>query len=256
MIAKTHHPSAMMNVLLVDDEAGNRSYLRDLLGELNAGIEIIGEASDIHQAERLILEHEPDIVFLDVEMPGGTGFDLLRKLERWDFEVIFVTGFQKYAIQAIRFSALDYLPKPVQPDELVQAIERYHQRHKDHDVRGMVQEQFITNIAQPDQTLFKLTLTSGDRSFFVPPTDVTMCIADRNYTEVRLQNDKRFLQARTLGDFEEMLLPFGFIRLNRSALVNRAGIDHVDGGEAVLKNGERIEVARRRKDEVMRALAS
>ena len=245
----------MIKAILVDDESQLRTYLRTLLGEAHADIQVLGEASNIEEAKKLIAEHDPHLVFLDVEMAGGSGFDLLRQLGRWDFEVIFATGHQEFAIQAIRFSALDYLPKPVQPDELAAALERYNERHRDDATRAQLQEQFIANIAQPDVKQFKLTLSQGDRTFFIDPKEVMRCIADRNYTNIVLKNEKRFLQARTLSDFEAMLLPHGFLRLNRSDLVNRSVIGHVDGHDAVLKNGERVEISRRRLAEVKQMLA-
>ncbi len=246
----------MIRALLVDDEPASRNYLRGLLEEAHPGVAVVGEASDIDEARRSIEALRPGLVFLDVEMPGGSGFDLLRELKQWDFEVIFVTGYQRYAIEAIRFSALDYLPKPVQADELAAALERYAQRHTDQVIRQQVQQQFIANIAQPDAKQFRLTLTSGDRSWFVPPDEVARCVADRNYSEVHLANGRRFMQARTLGDLEEMLVPHGFIRVSRSVLLNRTGIDHVDGGQVVLKDGERIDISRRRVNEVKQTLAA
>jgi len=246
----------MIRALLIDDEARARQLLRELLAEHHPEVQVVGEAAHREGGQALIAEHRPDLVFLDVEMPGGSGFDLLRDLGHWDFEVIFSTAHQHYAIQAIRFSALDYLPKPVQADELAAALERYRHRHTDQRIRSQVQQQFITNIAQPDIRRFRLTLTSGDRSWFVPPDEVFRCIADRNYTEIQLHDGRRFVQARTLGDLEEMLLPHGFIRVSRNALLNRAIIDHVDGSQAVLKDGERVEISRRRVSEVKAALTT
>lgn len=246
----------MIRAIIIDDEARARQLLRGLLTEHHPEVKVLGEAAHIEGGKALIAQHKPDIVFLDVEMPGGSGFDLLRDLERWDFEVIFSTGHQQYAIQAIRFSALDYLPKPVQADELAAAIDRYDRRHVNVQVRRQVQEQFIANIAEPDVKGFRLTLTSGDRSWFVPPSEVMRCVADRNYSEVHVSNGRRFVQARTLGDLEEMLAPHGFIRVSRAVLLNRAIIDHVDGGHAVLKDGERVEISRRRVSEVKAALTT
>lgn len=246
----------MIRTLIVDDEAEARGYLRSLLADAHPEVEVIGEASNISEAQHLIAELKPALVFLDVEMPGGSGFDLLRELKRWDFEVIFVTGFQRYAIQAIRFSALDYLPKPAQPDELAFALERYTERHGASMDRAKLQEQFLTNIAQPQVEGFRLSIPHGDRTFFVAPTEVERCMADRNYTWVYLVHDRRFLLARTLKEFEEMLTPFGFLRLNRSALVRKDTIVRLHDGHAELKDGEKLEVSRRRWPELKRTWAA
>lgn len=245
----------MTRALLVDDDPEGRNYLRHLLADMHPEVQVVGEAGTVDEARQRIAELEPTLLFLDVEMPGGSGFDLLRALGQWEFEVIFVTGFQRYAIQAIRFSALDYLPKPVQPDELAFAMERYQERRNTKLGRAKVQQQFLENIAQAETQAFKLTIPHGDRTFFVPPSEVERCMAERNYTWVHLAQERRYLLARTLKEFEEMLAPFGFIRLNRSALVRRDTIVCLHKGQAELKDGLMLEVSRRRWVELKRMLA-
>ncbi len=244
----------MIRVLLVDDDVANRDYLRTLFHSGGHVVEVVGEAGNIGQARALISELKPDLLFLDVEMPGGSGFDLLQQLGTWPFEVIFCTGFERYAIQAIRFSALDYLLKPVQPDELKLALDRFKQRHPDQD-RSALQRQFLDNIGQRDEQAMKLTLTSGDRTYFITPAELTHCTADDNYTELHTGDGRRFVSARTLKEYEDMLVPLGFLRVHRSALVNKAQITHLDDGHVVLKNKQRVEISRRKKEEVMKALA-
>jgi two-component system, LytTR family, response regulator len=244
----------MIKAVVVDDDAGNRQYLRTLLASAASDVEVVAEAANITEARTSILAHTPELVFLDVEMPGGSGFDLLTQFGTWPFEVIFTTAFSRYAIQAIRFSALDYLLKPVQPDELKEAMDRFRSRHPQDPSRSEVQKQFIANIGQNDERALKLTLTVGDRSYFVPPADVQHCMADGNYTELHLQDGRRFMSARTLKEYEEMLEPWGFLRVHRSALVNRAAVTHVDDTHVVLKDGHRVEVSRRKREDVLRAL--
>jgi two-component system LytT family response regulator len=243
----------MIKALIVDDDASNRDYLRSLLA-VHPEVTVIGEAGTISHAHELITLQAPDLLFLDVEMPGGSGFDLLQQLGTWPFDVIFCTGFQRYAIQAIRFSALDYLLKPVQPDELEAALQRYGERHPSLD-RKVAQEQFLENIRQVDEQRMKLTLTTGDRTYFVPPAELSHCTADDNYTELHTLDGRRFVSARTLKDYEDMLLPMGFLRVHRSTLVNKAQITHLDDGHVVLKNQARLEVSRRKREDVLKALA-
>jgi two-component system LytT family response regulator len=242
----------MIRTLLVDDDDAARRYLRGLLTEAHGDVHLVGESPNINEAEEAISALKPDLVFLDVEMPGGSGFDLLRKLKRWDFDVVFTTGHQHYAIQAIRFSALDYLPKPVLPDELTAAMDRLRERRATAPPKAPLQEHFIANIAQIDASAFKLTIPHGDRTFFVAPAEVVRCEADRNYTWVHLGPERRYLLARTLKEFEEMLEPFGFVRLNRSDLVRRNAIIRLHDGHAELKGGEKLEVSRRRWPELKR----
>lgn len=246
----------MIRALLVDDDAAARRYLRSLLWEAHADAEVVGEAAGIHEAEAIIASLKPELVFLDVEMPGGSGFDLLRRLKRWDFSLIFTTSHQQYAIQAIRFSALDYLPKPVLPEELAAAMNRFRAQKGESHPQADVQEQFIANITQPGLASFKLTIPHGDRTYFVSPSEIVRCSAERNYTWVHLGPHRRYLLTRTLKDFEEMLEPSGFVRISRGDLVQRANIAHLEGGYAVLKDGTRLEVSRRRLAELKALLAS
>ena len=244
----------MIKAVAIDDDPANRAYLRAVLANIAPDVDLIGEAGNITDGLTTIATHTPGLVFLDVEMPGGSGFDMLQKLGTWPFEVIFTTGFQRYAIQAIRFSALDYLLKPVQPDELTESLDRFRKRHPQED-RTAVQQQFLANIGQRDEHAMKLTLTTGDRTYFVTPAEITHCTADDNYTELRTADGRRFVSARTLKDYEDMLAPLGFLRVHRSSLVNRTAITHLDDGYVVLKDKSRIEISRRKKDEVLKALA-
>lgn len=239
--------------MLVDDDADSRAYLGQLL-QAFPDLEVVAHAGNIAEVENSLATTPVDLIFMDVEMPGGSGFDLLQRMGTWPFAVIFTTGFQRYAVQAIRFSALDYLLKPVQPDELADALQRFRQRQPLAD-RSTVQQQFLSNLAQPDERSLKLTLTTGDRTYFIPPAEITHCTADDNYTELHVHDGRRFVSARTLKDYEDMLLPLGFLRVHRSALVNRAMITHLDGMHVVLRNNERVEMSRRKREEVQRALA-
>ena len=250
----------MVTAVIVDDEAQAREALRLILMRDAPEVQVLAEGSSVEEAKLLIAHHAPQLLFLDVQMPGGDGFELLKQLAAWDFDVIFITGSNQHAIQAIRFSALDYIMKPVLGDELRAAIDRHNlSRRSGIAKRGLApdaQQQLLHNIAQPDEHTMKLTLTSGDRSYFVDPSEVIWCEADVNYTNLHLGNERRFVSARTLKDYDDMLTPLGFLRTHRSYLVNRAHIDHLDrSGFVVLRNGKRVEVASRRKDDVARALA-
>lgn len=243
----------MVQAIIVDDESEARASLRTLLHRHAPDVEVIAEAASVDEAQGLLARANVDLLFLDVRMPGGDGFELLKRLGHWVFDVVFTTGSSDHAIQAIRFSALDYLMKPVLGVELRSAVDRHMAK------RGTVSDahlHLLHNIAQADERTMKLTLTSGDRSYFVEPSDVVWCEADVNYTNLHLSDDRRFVSARTLKDYEDMLSPLGFLRTHRSFLVNRAHIDHLDrSGFVVLRNGHRVEVATRRREDVAKALA-
>ncbi|MFZ1692279.1 MAG: LytTR family DNA-binding domain-containing protein [Flavobacteriales bacterium] len=243
----------MITAVQVDDETNARVFLRARLQEVAPDVEVLGEAKNIDDATRLIADTKPQLVFLDVEMPGGNGFELLKRLGRWDFDVVFTTSHQHYAIQAIRFSALDYLLKPVQADELRAAVDRHLERKGTTSLE--VQQQFLSNIEPRDEQALKLTLTHGDRTHAIAPADIAWCQADDNYTALHLADERRFVSARTLKDYDEMLSPLGFIRVHKSALVNRRHVDGIDGeGRVRMRNGVRVEISRRRLEEVTREL--
>ncbi len=242
----------MIRALLVDDEAAARGHLRARLLEIAPEVEILAEASNIDDGSVAIQQHAPQLVFLDVQMPGGNGFQLLERLGKWDFDVIFTTAFQRFAIQAIRFSALDYLLKPVQADELRAAVDRSLQRHG--TIVPPDQQQFLHNITQRDERTMKLTVAHGDRSYAISPVDVMWCQADDNYTQLHLKDGRRFMSARTLKDYEEMLSPIGFIRVHKSAMVNREHVDGIGDGHVRLRNGVRVEISRRRMNNVVQSL--
>lgn len=245
----------MIKTLLVDDEDASCRYLRGLLRDHAPDVQVAGQAGDICAAKRLLDADTPDLVFLDVEMPGGTGIDLLRDMGSWPFEVIFTTGFSRYAIQAIRFSALDYLLKPVRPNELEAALDRFRTRHPDTPDRNQVQQQFIHNASHEDERSMKLTLGHGDRHYFIDPVDITHCTANRNYTELHLIDGRRFMSARTLGEYEEMLRPCGFLRVHRSSVVNGRAVSHLEKEHVVLRAGQRLDLSRRKRVEVRQLLA-
>lgn len=245
----------MIRALVVDDDRGNRDYLKGLLEAFAQGVEVVQEASNIAEAHAALKGGQVDLVFLDVEMPGGSGFDLLRQLGTWPFKVIFTTAFHRYAIQAIRFSALDYLLKPIQSEELVTALDRFRTQEPDGPVQEAIQKQFIHNIEQEEEKELRLTLTNGDRSYFVAPVEVGHCSSQGNYTELHLADGRRFISARTLKEYEEMLGPWGFLRIHRHSLVNCSAVSHLQDDFVVLKCGSQLEVSRRKRGEVMKALA-
>ncbi|MBK6891910.1 MAG: response regulator transcription factor [Flavobacteriales bacterium] len=242
----------MVRAVIVDDEEEARDVLRAMLHRCASDVEILAEGSSVAEAKALIAEHKPDLLFLDVQMPGGDGFELLKHLGHWDFDVVFTTGSSQHAIQAIRYSALDYLMKPVLGDELRAAIDRHiAKRPTDPDV----QAHLLHNIAQPDERTMKLSITSGDRTLAIDPADIAWCQADDNYTALHLADERRLVAARTLMDYDRMLSPLGFIRVHKSALVNRRHVEGIDGeGRVRLRNGTRVEVSRRRLEEVTREL--
>jgi two-component system LytT family response regulator len=189
-------------------------------------------------------------------MPFRNGFHLLSAIPDPAFDVIFTTAYNQYAIQAIRFSALDYLLKPVLPEELKAAIDRHLQKQENAKQRERLFQNLISNIKQKDLKDFQIAVPSTDGLHFFKVTDIIRLEGQRGYTFIYLQGKKPFIASRTLLHFEEMLQQFGFIRTHKSHLVNPRQISRIsnDNGFIVLADGTQVEISRRKKDEVLKLL--
>lgn len=235
----------MLKALLIDDEKNALTALRKMLEQFCPDVLVIGEAQTALEGLRLIRQQEPDLLFLDVEMPGGTGFDLLETLERKSFSTIFTTAHEQYALPALRSGAIDYLLKPISLDELRAAIKRV-----------------ITAKEKPEQGLKenpRISISNSDGTLFVSAADIVCVEGDGRYSRFYLTDGKEHVVSRNLGDLEQELCPAKFFRVHKSWLVNCGHIIKVsskDGGFAVLSNGKEIEISRRKKAEFMEMMGS
>ena len=245
----------MLQTLIVDDEKRGRELLRMVLATHCPEVKVIGEASNIKEAHNLIIATDPDLVFLDIEMPGGTGFDLLTKFDEINFEVIFVTAFDKYAIKAIKFSAMDYLLKPVDEEELVKAIKRVEENQNKKSNKDRVSN-LISNVRKPNDNQ-KIGLTSSDGLEFIEIKNILRCEADGKYTSVFLHDGKKLLVSKNLKEFEDLLTENNFFRIHHSHLVN---LDYIKkyqsgrGGYVVMSDGSTITVSQRKKEDFLSSL--
>lgn len=241
-----------LSVLIVDDEQRAGDALRLMLEKFVPQVEQISVCTDARQAAAIITHLAPHIVFLDIKMPHLSGFDVLQQLPHQTFKVIFTTAFNEFAIKAIRFSAFDYLLKPVDVEELIAAIGRYLSREPLPDsllLNNMLQNMQAANGA------FKLAIPSKEGVHFIAPADVVYCEALSNYTRFYTADERQFLTSKTLGEYEDLLEPYHFIRCHKSYLVNKDFIAYINHESClVLKNGVALEVSKRRKAEVMRLL--
>ncbi|MBL7925027.1 MAG: response regulator transcription factor [Bacteroidia bacterium] len=245
----------MIKALILDDEPAARKQLRDSLLQHVPEITRLWDTDDPAAALMILKEEQPQLLFLDIEMPAMNGFEFLERLRERNFAVIFTTAFSQYAIRALRFSALDYLLKPVQADELKMAVQRFREQPVALEQMQKLYEQLFENVKSGRETGFKLSLQTGNRIFFIAPADITWCRGDNNYTHVYTRDEREFTMSKTLKDVEEMLHPFGFIRTHKSSLVNAQEVSALDGECIVLKNKLRIPVSRRRMEEVKNFLA-
>jgi two-component system LytT family response regulator len=195
-------------------------------------------------------------VFLDVEMPHKNGFDFLVELKNPGFDVIFTTAYNQYAIQAIRFSALDYLLKPVDPDELKAAVQRHLEKQVSEQQKRELYRNLVENIEKKEVKEFRIAVPSAEGVYFFEIEDILRLEADRSYTHIHLVNKKPFIASRTLKHFEEMLEDFRFIRTHKSHLVNPRHIARIsnDNEFVLLKDGTKVEISRRKKEEVLQQL--
>jgi two-component system LytT family response regulator len=242
----------MIKVLIIDDEPKARTVLKHFIHDYVPEITEIKQAGSVHEAQVILKDFRPGIIFLDVEMPHQTGFDFLQMMENPPFDIIFTTAYNHYAIQAIRFSALDYLLKPVDPEELINAVKKHLNRHEYSRYKQQLYNNLVKNIEKKEIRDFKLAVPSSEGVYFFSIFEILRLEADRNYTVIYLESKRPFVASKTLKHFEEMLDQFKFIRTHKSHLVNPDHIVRISNNNEfiVLSDGSRVEVSRRKKEEV------
>jgi two-component system, LytTR family, response regulator len=235
------HP---IKALIVEDNAFMATVLADLLQEATSGIAVTGIAHTGKEALRLIASLKPNVVFLDIELPDMTGFELLQQVDEINFQTIFTTSHSHYAIKAFRFNALDYLVKPIQETELKEAIHKISKPKPNGDLSLALQNLGTTSIE--DQKLV-LPTQSGTLRFALK--QITHIEGERNYSYIYLSNGNRELSSKNLAYFEDILLDKNFFRSHRSYLVNKYHIETLKDDQFVLKNGVEIPISRRKRTE-------
>jgi two-component system, LytTR family, response regulator len=243
----------MIKAMIVDDRNSSIELLRWLLKENCPEITSVVSAISVREALPLIDDFEPDILFLDIQMPQETGFDLLTQVKKWNFEVIFTTAFNEYAVQAIRFSALDYLLKPVNAEDLTGALERFKAKKKFANGGEQLYRNFLQNISSGGAKPAKLALTGLNEIQYVGLEEIIYLQAERNYTRLYFVKRSEFLSSKTLMEYEKILKDSGFMRVHRSCLVNKRFIESYDKqGMLKMSNGATLEVSRRKKEMIAR----
>lgn len=246
-----------ITAVLVDDESNSRIVLTSLLGNFVKDVEIIGEADNVEDAYELIKIKNPQLVFLDIQMPKANGFTLLKKYSALPFEVIFVTSFDQYAINAIKFSALDYLLKPVEVDDLKAAVAKAVIRITQKNNNKVQIINLLHNIDRENNE-HRIAVHSGDTVKFINEKEILYIEADGSYCNVFVISGERYTTARNLKDFEDYFgEQSGFVRVHRSCYLNVKHIKEYNKGEPFIIqmiNGQSFEVARRKKPEVLEKL--
>jgi len=243
----------MLRAIVIDDIETIRINNVAIIKSFCPNISIIGQADSVESGIKIIQQLSPDIVFLDVEMPDGSGFDLLQRLKPINFKVIFITGYEDFAIRAFRFSAIDYLLKPLQPNDLIEAVQKA-QESLNNEVVEMKLNNLFANLERP-KNLQKLVLKTADRIYSVNIQDVVNCESDKNYTTFNFINAPKLVVSTNLKEYETLLSPYNFFRTHKSHLINMAYFDHfikADGGnKIVMKNKLTVPLSVRKKEEFL-----
>jgi two-component system, LytTR family, response regulator len=239
-----------MNCIIIDDEKHCIKTLTNLLETNYKEVKILATCFEPLKAHHLILHHKPDFIFLDIEMPFLNGFDLLSKFDPLDFDVIFTTAYDSYAIKAIKFSALDYLLKPVGNEELSVAIEKIRHKHNTISKMQVQMASAVNNKQIPDT----IALPTSEGLTFTPVQDIVHCSADGSYTRMYMVDKSEIMLSKTLGDVEDLLGEYHFFRIHHSSLINLKQVKKYirgEGGEVLMSNGKSLIVARTRKTDFL-----
>lgn len=239
----------MIKALLIDDEISATELLKEQLNAYCPDVNVVATCNNSLDAAALINKHEPDIVFTDIEMPKLNGFELMQALPQINFQIIFVTAYNQFALKAFKYSALDYLLKPVEKDDLIRSINKFNLTHQKVEMRQL---EFLKQFLSGNQSKSdRIGITVRDGVKFVDIKNIIRCQADDNYTRMFFQNTEPMLVTRTLGDFEEQLTEHGFFRISNSHLISLNFIERYsreDGGYVQMKDGETITVSKNKKD--------
>ena len=243
----------MINCIIIDDEAKNIKLLQNMLQAHCTSVKILATETDAKNGLLLIEELQPNLVFLDIEMPFLNGFDMLKKLEPVNFEVIFVTAFGAYALQAFEHRATGYLTKPVKAEKLIAAVNTAIKRIEEKNINKNLFS-LIEQNNRPASASEKIPLSTNSGLVFVKLADIMYCESSGNYTQFYLCDDKKFLVCRQLGEYEKLLSETNFIRIHDKYIIQLSYIKEYikgSGGEIILDNGKIIPVATRRKEEFL-----
>jgi two-component system LytT family response regulator len=252
----------MTTAIIVDDEKRARTFLKGHITTFCPEVKIVAEAENVSSAVKAIREFNPELVFLDIKMPDGTGFDVIEKLRAEDeaqdlrFKIIFTTAFDQYAIKAIKFSALDYLLKPIDPEELVTALKKNKISLPTSSINDNI-DVLIGNIKHLSDSNKRIVLNTSNKAYIYPINEIIRCESSGSYTIFHIKNSEPILISKSLGETEELLKDHQFERIHKSHLINvsymRAFIKN-DGGFVEMQNGDKIPVSNRKREYLMQLL--
>ncbi len=250
-------PQKLINAIIIDDEVSSRETLAGMISAYCPDVKVMAEAGGLQDGIMTISKYKPDLVFLDIEMPFGTGFDLLEQLEEINFEIIFTTAYNQYAIKAIKIAALDYMLKPIDPKELQDAVSKLQKKNstKQHirlEVLSQLKKEQLNDIT-------RIAIPSAESLDIIEVDEISYCQSVSNYTIFFLGDGQQLVSSKTLKEYESLLPDRKFLRVHQSYLVNLMQIKKYfrgRGGMLELKDGTTIDVARDRKAKLLDAISA
>jgi len=248
----------MIRVVVIDDESKSREMIREILKLYCSGVEVVAEGDSVNSGIAAIQEFEPDLVLLDIKMPDGTGFDLLRKTMPVSFHLIFITAYEEYAIKAFKYNAIDYLTKPIDPTELKESIEKAS-KTIDNENLNVRLKKLLEDYMRPVQPeIGKIVLKTADTIHVVDVEKIVRCESDRNYTAFYMEDNEKILISKSIKEFVDFLEERNFFRLHHSHIINLKFLRKFKKEDSVciLSDGSEIPVSHRRREELMKLLKS
>lgn len=246
----------MIKTIIVDDEEKSRITLNNLITKHCPLIEVAELCDSVEAALKSITKNNPDLVFLDIEMPFENGFTLLEKIKNPEFNIIFTTAYDQYAIKAIKYSALDYLLKPVDVDDLKLAVEKCSEKNKNTTSRSDDYEMLLSALKLKNKSA-KIAVPTFEGLQMISASEIIKCVADESYTHITLTNGTKLVVCRILKEFEDLLSDFNFFRVHNSSLINLTHVKKYikgDGGYVIMCDDEPVEVSRRKKNDLLAQL--
>lgn len=248
----------MVKAIIVDDELHAQNAIENILKSQFSEIEIIDKAGTVKSALESILNNEPELLFLDIDLPDGKGFDILKQLNHKNYKVIFITAYQEYAIQAIKFSAFDYILKPLNPAELIGSVQNVLNDCVDENYKIKL-ETFFNNFNNSVPGLKKLVLKTSDKIHVLDIKDIIRCESENTYTTFYTNTGNKILVSKPIKKYDEMLSPVGFMRTHQSHLINLNYISYFDkqlGGAIVMTDNSNIPVSSQKRQLLMEYIDS
>lgn len=247
----------MIKAIIVDDERRGREALSNLIKDYCPQLSVMDTVDAVSSATKAIEKYNPEIVFLDVELRGETGFDLLDQMMPIDFEVIFTTAYEHYALKAIKFSAIDYVLKPIGIEELKEAVKKAEEKLENKSISENF-DILLKNIKSNNKKQHKIALSSSDGYIFTEVNDILYCKADGNYTYFYTKEKGKILVSKNIKEYEALLNEHNFFRIHRSFLVNMDEVQKYvrgEGGYVIMSDGSSLDVSKRRKEQFISMLS-